>query len=57
MQVLRQALGQQAGGGWLLDGFPRTRHQAEALMRVAPPSLALNLGLREEVLVEKCLGR
>jgi adenylate kinase len=56
-------------GGYLLDGFPRTRAQAEALFSEvagagrdgagtpALPSLAVNLSLREEVLVDKCVGR
>ena len=43
--------------GFILDGFPRTAAQAEALEVVAPISFALNLSLREDVLVEKCLGR
>ncbi|KAI8468191.1 MAG: adenylate kinase [Monoraphidium minutum] len=43
--------------GYVLDGFPRTRAQAAALLEAEPIALALNLGLREEVLVEKCMGR
>ncbi len=35
--------------GVLLDGFPRTRNQAEALLTFADVQLALNLSLREEV--------
>jgi hypothetical protein len=31
--------------------------QAEALLAAEPVHLAVNLGLREEVLVEKCMGR
>jgi adenylate kinase len=42
---------------FLLDGFPRTVPQAKALEHVADVQLALNLDLREEVLVDKCLGR
>lgn len=42
---------------FLLDGFPRTAEQAAALDAIADVGLAVNLGLREEVLVEKCLGR
>jgi adenylate kinase family enzyme len=34
---------------FLLDGFPRTLQQAEALDQIADVQLALNLGLREEV--------
>jgi len=43
--------------GFLLDGFPRTAHQAEALKHFAEVQQALNLGLREEILVEKCCAR
>lgn len=43
--------------GFLLDGFPRTRHQAELLSKVTKVDLALNMALAEEILVEKCLGR
>lgn len=42
---------------FLLDGYPRTVQQAEALSKVADVQLALNMDLREEVLVEKCMGR
>jgi adenylate kinase len=43
--------------GFVLDGFPRTLHQAEALGEVAEIDLAVNLRLREDVAVAKCLGR
>lgn len=42
---------------FLLDGFPRSVPQAAALEDFANVQLAFNLDLREEVLVEKCLGR
>ena len=42
---------------FLLDGFPRSVPQAAALENIADVQLALNLDLRQEVLVEKCLGR
>eukprot|EP00878_Enallax_costatus_P016370 GHUV01017170.1.p1 GENE.GHUV01017170.1~~GHUV01017170.1.p1 ORF type:complete len:240 (+),score=39.81 GHUV01017170.1:92-811(+) len=60
IKVLQQRLeqGQKAGeGGFILDGFPRTVPQAEQLSRVTDIQLALNLSLRQEVLVEKCCGR
>jgi adenylate kinase len=54
----RLAAGRAAGeAGFVLDGFPRTARQAEALMATEPVALAVNLALREEVLVEKCMGR
>ncbi|KAG2485995.1 hypothetical protein HYH03_015317 [Edaphochlamys debaryana] len=43
--------------GFLLDGFPRTRAQAEQLVQSVDVGLVLNMSLREEVLVEKCMGR
>jgi hypothetical protein len=37
---------------------PRPLHpKAAALLEFEPVHLALNMGLREEVLVEKCMGR
>ncbi|CAA6673495.1 unnamed protein product [Spirodela intermedia] len=43
--------------GFILDGFPRTLRQAEILERVTDVDLVINLKLREDVLLEKCLGR
>lgn len=43
--------------GFILDGFPRTMRQAEILEGVTDIDLVLNLKLREDVLLEKCLGR
>jgi len=51
-QLLQQRLaaGRARGeGGVLLDGFPRTRSQAETLLRFSDVQLALNLHLQEEV--------
>ena len=52
MQLLQNRLSEGARKGEegvLLDGFPRTRNQAEALLTFADVQLALNLSLREEV--------
>uniref|UniRef100_A0A7S3RAL9 adenylate kinase n=1 Tax=Dunaliella tertiolecta TaxID=3047 RepID=A0A7S3RAL9_DUNTE len=49
--------GDENSVGFVLDGFPRTREQAQAVVSTMRIDLALNLVLREEVLVEKCLGR
>jgi len=54
----RLAQGQARGErGVLLDGFPRTRAQAEALVRTADVRMAVNLHVAEEILISKCLGR
>ncbi|EFJ45843.1 adenylate kinase [Volvox carteri f. nagariensis] len=54
----RLARGRQEGErGFILDGYPRTAAQAEQLLRSTDIGLVLNLSLREEVLVEKCMGR
>ncbi|KAH7692112.1 Adenylate kinase/UMP-CMP kinase protein [Dioscorea alata] len=43
--------------GFILDGFPRTIRQAEILEGVTDIDLVINLKLREDVLLKKCLGR
>lgn len=43
--------------GFILDGFPRTIKQAEILDGVMDIDLVINLKLREDILIEKCLGR
>lgn len=43
--------------GFILDGFPRTRSQAEILDQLTEIDLVVNLKLREDVLILKCLGR
>lgn len=43
--------------GFVLDGFPRSVQQARDLSDAHDIQLAVNLHLREEVLVEKCMGR
>jgi adenylate kinase len=44
--------------GWLLDGFPRTKAQAEALasFNVSPSAFVL-LNVPDELLVERVVGR
>ena len=43
--------------GYLLDGFPRTLKQAEALETYEPLKLVVNVDLKKEYLLEKLLGR
>ena len=54
----RLEAGRAAGEkGCLLDGFPRTAAQAAMLAPALPVRRAVNLKLREDVLVLKCCGR
>jgi adenylate kinase len=49
-----------AAEGWLLDGFPRTPGQAEALVEVtgdAPFDLAISLEVPENVVIERISSR
>lgn len=60
LKVLRERMFDDSSKGvnkFVLDGFPRTREQAMALDDITNVGLAVNLDLREEVLVDKCLGR
>ncbi|XWS07877.1 hypothetical protein CRYUN_Cryun41cG0030300 [Craigia yunnanensis] len=54
----RLEVGEAKGeSGFLLDDFPRTIIQAEILEGVTDIDLVVNLKLREEALLAKCLGR
>mmetsp|Transcript_40418 Transcript_40418/g.101681 ORF Transcript_40418/g.101681 Transcript_40418/m.101681 type:complete len:280 (-) Transcript_40418:166-1005(-) len=59
-EILEEKLAEHAKSGqvgFVLDGFPRTVAQASELQAKMGIQLAVNLDLREEVLVEKCMGR
>lgn len=43
--------------GYILDGYPRTIPQAEALENVKKTDLVLNFKLDEEIIIEKTLAR
>jgi adenylate kinase len=61
--LIRERLAERdAGGGFVLDGFPRTIAQAEALEELLAGngdglSAVVNLSVPESVLVERMLGR
>lgn len=59
--LVAERLGQpDAIPGWLLDGFPRTIGQAEALAEVtadAPVEVAVNLEVPESVVIERISSR
>ena len=43
--------------GYLLDGFPRTVHQAEALREICAPDLVVNVDVSDEKLLARLTGR
>ncbi|MCB1016362.1 MAG: nucleoside monophosphate kinase, partial [Acidimicrobiales bacterium] len=46
-----------AAAGYLLDGFPRTVGQAEALAGIAAPTAVVNLDVPESLVMERMLLR
>ncbi|HOX30948.1 MAG TPA: adenylate kinase [Spirochaetales bacterium] len=46
-----------ARSGWILDGFPRTIPQAEALERLAPADKAVNFEVADEVVIGRLSTR
>ena len=58
LQILGERLGRaDAARGFILDGFPRTIAQAEALDRLSPVDLVLWFQLDRAVLIERLAGR
>lgn len=43
--------------GYLLDGFPRTVEQAEALKEIAEPDAVINIDVADELLMDRLTGR
>lgn len=58
LQLLREALaGPAARAGYLLDGFPRTIAQAEALEAIAPVDRVVYFDLPESLLIDRLAHR
>eukprot|EP01023_Acetabularia_acetabulum_P002903 TRINITY_DN11254_c0_g2_i1.p1 TRINITY_DN11254_c0_g2~~TRINITY_DN11254_c0_g2_i1.p1 ORF type:complete len:270 (+),score=55.34 TRINITY_DN11254_c0_g2_i1:167-976(+) len=57
LDLLQHKIEIDGQNGFILDGFPRRASQAAALEKITKVNLAVNFSLREEVLVEKCMGR
>jgi len=58
LQILRERLGRaDARAGFLLDGFPRTRVQAEALAGVSPIDRVVLFEIPETLLLERLTQR
>ena len=46
-----------AAHGWILDGFPRTIGQAEALQSIDAVELVVNFDVRDEIILFRLMGR
>ncbi len=58
IEVLRKRLEEDdARKGFILDGFPRTIPQAEALGKISGIDVVLNISLPEDILIEKISAR
>jgi len=45
------------GGGWLLDGYPRSVEQAERLSKTFPPNIAIHLNVPFETIIDRIKAR
>lgn len=55
--VVLSEIEKSSGTNWLLDGFPRTRKQAEILYKKAPIDAALNLVVPFDVIIDRIQKR
>lgn len=55
--ILERLKGTDAKVGYILDGFPRTVHQAEKLAKVEEVDIVLNLDVDFDLLLERLTGR
>ncbi len=53
--MIRERIAQKSG--FILDGFPRTRAQAEALARITPLDVVINMGLTREDVIRRLSSR
>lgn len=56
-ELLCSELGKLSEKNWLLDGFPRTKVQAETLHEMVKINLAINLVVPFDVIVDRAKGR
>lgn len=55
--VVLSEINKCGNNSWLLDGFPRTRKQAEVLFKEAPVDAAMNLVVPFEVIIDRIQKR
>lgn len=55
--VEERLLEEDCHGGYLLDGFPRTVSQAEALEKISAPDKVIEISVPDEKLLERLTGR
>ncbi|HDQ14525.1 MAG TPA: adenylate kinase [Sediminispirochaeta sp.] len=58
IEMVRQRLREpDSTKGYILDGFPRTIHQAEALESFSRPTAVIDFELRDETIIRRLSGR
>lgn len=58
IEMVRERLNEKdCEKGFLLDGFPRTVDQAEALQSIAAPDVVVNVDVADEKLLDRLTGR
>ncbi len=58
LEILKKRISQpDAQNGFILDGFPRTTVQAEALEKITDLDAVVNIQLEEEIIIEKISAR
>ena len=58
IEMVRERLSNaDCANGYLLDGFPRTVHQAEALNDISAPDLVIDVDVSDEKLLSRLTGR
>jgi len=55
--VEERLAGEDARSGWILDGFPRTVAQAEALQRLAPADFVVDFTVADSLILFRLSGR